>query len=220
MKIAIVGAEESKWKPEQKKKAKHFIRKLLFMRMLAGHLPVVVSGHCPKGGVDIWAEEIADELGIKKEIYPAEHKGWNDKIIWELEKEIPKNYVVCENPLVSELKQNDLQAMKKDGLKPIANLGTWMDIPHIELMTFHQLKNLGYEGVIVGKQQRDFVSPIKLFEQVRIVKKGYRSRNIQIAKACDVLYDIEPGTDVSSGGTWTMRYAKKLGKKVHLVVIK
>jgi hypothetical protein len=68
---------------------------------------------------------------------------------------------------------------------------------------------------------------------------GYKPRNIQIAKTCDELWCITvkklpdeyngmifPGcyhcgtTDhVKSGGCWTMRYAKKLGKQTKLVVI-
>ena len=82
------------------------------------------------------------------------------------------------------------------------------------------------------------------------ILKGYRSRNIQIAKVCDVLYDIEPahscrhcggkgfvnydadefsskikicrfceGDGAYSGGTWTLKYAKLLGKEVHKIVL-
>jgi len=79
IKIAIVGADESKWTKEQKEKVKEIIRTIL--RIESGKLTIgeieidfnlditLISGHCPKGGVDIWAEEIADELGIPKEIY-------------------------------------------------------------------------------------------------------------------------------------------------------
>lgn len=75
MKIAIVGPEESKWKSkEQIEKAKRYIKNTLGMDINShgdlGHT-VLVSGHCHKGGVDIWAEEITDELGIQKEIHPA-----------------------------------------------------------------------------------------------------------------------------------------------------
>jgi len=80
------------------------------------------------------------------------------------------------------------------------------------------------------------------------IPRGYRSRNIQIAEACDVLFDIEPaiqcpickgkktvfvtypikcdhckGTGVvpnHSGGTWTKNYANRLGKETYLVAIK
>jgi len=72
--------------------------------------------------------------------------------------------------------------------------------------------------------------------------KGYKSRNIEIAKACDVLYCIVPERLTSNkhiflnrdltcihcnihghptnGGCWTMKYVNKLGKEIHLIVIK
>lgn len=178
MKIAIVGAEESRWTEKQKEEAKFRIRQLLYV----GNGPkwdraVLVSGRCHRGGVDIWAEEIADELELEKEIYPAEVHRWMDMI--------------------------------------------------------------------------DISSGSKL--------KGYRSRNIQIAEACDVLFDIEPeircpscrglralspefaGATMAhlptsemrckrcngrgkipnrSGGTWTKNAAKRRGKETHLIVIK
>lgn len=160
MKIAIVGAQEYNWNKDQKEKAKAMI-KAIFIRVVLSkdltmknleqilYLPidefdfediVMISGHCPLGGVDIWAEDIADELGIKKEIYPPEVYQWNDKI----------------------------------------SKGSYVD-DVVEL-------------------------------------KGYRSRNIQIAEMCDILYCINP-KGIRSGGTWTMEYAKKLGKEVHLVEI-
>jgi hypothetical protein len=68
---------------------------------------------------------------------------------------------------------------------------------------------------------------------------GYKPRNEKIAKACDVLYCITvdklPASytgmrfdfcyhcgstaHVKSGGCWTMKYATKLGRPTHLVVI-
>jgi len=56
---------------------------------------ILISGHCPKGGVDIWAEEIAKELGIQTEIHPAEHKGWKDAVKCQIcgeEYEYPINW--------------------------------------------------------------------------------------------------------------------------------
>jgi hypothetical protein len=44
---------------------------------------IFVSGHCPKGGVDIWAESIADSLCIKKEIFTPEVNQWEDKMVVE-----------------------------------------------------------------------------------------------------------------------------------------
>jgi len=108
MKIAIVGAEESKWNEEQKEIAKREIKHIIAKH--SEHVRgtfncfgscsniTIVSGHCPRGGVDIWAEEVADKLGIHKEIYSAEVNQWKDKIIkdetsgdWH---QAPKKYVL------------------------------------------------------------------------------------------------------------------------------
>jgi len=124
LRVAIVGSEERKWKPEQKRKAKAFIRLILLYYADLGYDVVLVSGRCPKGGVDVWAEQIADELGVEKLIFPPKKHGW----YW------------------------------------------------------------------------------------------YRKRNILIARHCDVLYDIEP-KGKRSGGTWTLKYAERLGKEVHLIEI-
>lgn len=72
-KVAIVGSEEKKWTPEQKKRAVELIREILS----AYGNPVLVSGGCHRGGVDIWAEEAADDLGIKKIIFPATKHRWS-----------------------------------------------------------------------------------------------------------------------------------------------
>lgn len=52
--------------------------------------------------------------------------------------------------------------------------------------------------------------------------KGYKTRNIQIAKAIDVLYCIDPVTRKpdEGGGMWTLRYAKLLNKETHHVIIR
>lgn len=180
-KVAIVGGEESKWTRTQKQGAIQRIRKI-FCRygnpywgqdgiLWWDWSPItLLSGHCPRGGVDIWAEEEALACEIKTEIYAPEVRQWFDKRL-------------------------------PDGDKLI----------------------------------------------------GYRSRNILIASACDVLFDIEPGCVVChgdgryeavmhsepgkeeykivrcrrcnglgyirSGGTWTLEFASRLGKETQLVVI-
>ena len=67
MNIGIVGHEAAKFTPAQEAEARRFIRVLL-----RRPTTVAVSGHCPLGGVDLWTEEIADALGRKKLIFPAE----------------------------------------------------------------------------------------------------------------------------------------------------
>lgn len=184
MKIAIVGGEEDKWSPKRKEIAQRWILKIL-NEAKNGHLflvpsmdpmtwsfkqlgpqdsPILVSGRCPKGGVDIWAEEVADKLGILKEIRLPEVNQWLDKVVF-------------------------------------------------------------------GARNRI----------------GYRSRNVEIAIASKILYDIEPakscwrcggsgffeGKDIGQekdcsfcegdgaygGGTWTLKYAKRLGKETFKIII-
>ena len=155
--VAVVGSEEKYWTPESKSSAIKRIRDIL-----EGETPtiwldpkdgpiqdyssiVLVSGGCPKGGVDIWAEVVADSLGIKKEIYLPEINQWSD----------------------------------------------------------YNREYAGGEGWI----------------QTEVHKKGYKSRNIEIATNCDVLYCIDPKDCDYSGGRWTMNYAKGLGKKAILILI-
>lgn len=73
MKLGIVGSEWSKFTLFGEARAKDAIR-----RIIREHEPThVVSGHCHLGGIDIWAEDIADELGVAKEIYPPADLTWS-----------------------------------------------------------------------------------------------------------------------------------------------
>lgn len=75
MLIGIVGAEAAKFTPDGEQAAKKIIRGLL------NPGDIVVSGGCHLGGIDIWAEEIAKELGLRTEIFrPA-------KLCWTYYKE-------------------------------------------------------------------------------------------------------------------------------------
>jgi len=217
LKIGIVGPEEPKWTEEQKAEAKMIINQIFNAAdcninqqnknfiytdivLVSGRCPVGWCTHCQKrvmvpndapldgfttcpkcgyltlrrtGGVDIWAEEIANKLGVKTEIYPAPAKQWKD----------------------------------------------------IEITVV----------------------------QPETILKGYRSRNIQIAEACYILYCIVPKKlsafcghhqlnkidyrpvgegqrydewfqlnkgHPRNGGCWTLQYAKeKLRKETHLVVV-
>jgi len=85
--IAIVGAQENKWAPEQKEQAKIYIRGIIFnlYNTTTDNL-IIISGHCPKGGVDIWVEEIVDNLisqhdynKISMKMYPSSINKWSGK---------------------------------------------------------------------------------------------------------------------------------------------
>jgi hypothetical protein len=58
MKIGIVGAEAAKFTPLWRFKAFRAIRDLMY-----DDCDTVVSGACPLGGVDSWAEQVARERG-------------------------------------------------------------------------------------------------------------------------------------------------------------
>jgi hypothetical protein len=169
IKVAIVGPSQEKWTVEQAKKANAVIYDTLLIYKLKDPNTVLVSGHCPKGGIDIWAELQANKIGVYNPdyIFKPEVNQWND------------------------------------GIEPDEKL----------------------DGTILGH-----------------TLMGYKSRNIKIAKTCDILYCVVPNkkfhhieadvdliTDYcnycdedghpTNGGCWTMKYAKKLGKETHLVVI-
>lgn len=76
MNLAIIGHEAKKFTKETEEKAKFLIRTLVDDWSLGK--PVIVSGRCPLGGVDVWAEEIADEYGYKKIIYPPRVNNWSN----------------------------------------------------------------------------------------------------------------------------------------------
>jgi len=126
LKVAIVGSEEKKWNEYQKVGAKSFIRTILSN----DNVKVMISGDCPNGGVDKWAESIAGDpsCGVTALIYSPEINRWKDK----------------------------------------------------------------------GGEM------------------GFRTRNLKIARNCDILYDLEP-KGKRSGGTWTAEQAEKMGKDVYYV---
>lgn len=70
--IGIVGAEAQKFTLATANKTKELIRKILSDPSVTGY----TSGHCHLGGVDIWTEEIGDELNLNRYIYPPLKLTW------------------------------------------------------------------------------------------------------------------------------------------------
>jgi hypothetical protein len=70
--IGIVGHEGAKFTDEGRKNAFGCIYTLL----TSSPDPVLVSGGCHLGGIDIWAEALADELGIPKRIFLPKKLTW------------------------------------------------------------------------------------------------------------------------------------------------
>lgn len=68
--VGIVGHAADKFTSQTKSKAFSIIHELLTPENV-----ILVSGHCPLGGIDIWAESIAHTL--KREmIYPPKTRQW------------------------------------------------------------------------------------------------------------------------------------------------
>ncbi len=70
--VGIVGHEAKKFTPETEAKARTIIKQLLTAPGVTG----VASGHCHLGGIDIWAEEIGSELGLKLDVFPPATRSW------------------------------------------------------------------------------------------------------------------------------------------------
>lgn len=69
--IGIVGNEGRKFTAETEEKARKLIQILLTGAQ------GMTSGGCHLGGIDIWAEEIADALGIPKIIHLPKYRRWD-----------------------------------------------------------------------------------------------------------------------------------------------
>lgn len=71
MRIGIVGSEAAKFTPATEAEARTVIRQLL------DEGDVVVSGACHLGGIDIWAREEGQKLGLEVKEYPPEYHSWD-----------------------------------------------------------------------------------------------------------------------------------------------
>ena len=70
MNVGIVGHAAEKFTLQSAMMAKNTIRSIL------NPGDVVVSGHSPMGGIDIWAEDVANEMGLRTEIFEPKQHTW------------------------------------------------------------------------------------------------------------------------------------------------
>lgn len=72
--LGIVGSEAAKFTEFGEISARLHIQELI-----ERYRPEKVSsGHCHLGGIDIWAEVIADAMGVEKLIFPPKSRRWED----------------------------------------------------------------------------------------------------------------------------------------------
>ncbi len=73
--VGIVGNSKNKFTPKSESIARDVIRRVLTEAMNSHDTVVMCSGHSPAGGIDIWAEEVATELGIALDLkIPKQHR--------------------------------------------------------------------------------------------------------------------------------------------------
>jgi len=83
-KVAIIGSEEKYFTSSQRTDAVKEIYRILTDKPYDWGLinTIFISGGCPRGGIDIWAEIVADVLGIKKQIFYPEVNQWEDQYVY------------------------------------------------------------------------------------------------------------------------------------------
>lgn len=77
MKVAFVGADITKWNQRTETVVRLKMRNIMryYMSAYPGNF-IPIIGHSPKGGVDIWAEEIAKELCVEIKLFAPEVFVW------------------------------------------------------------------------------------------------------------------------------------------------
>lgn len=75
MNVGIIGHEAAKFTLATEQEARAVIRGILDHE---GTEDVLVSGGCHLGGIDIWAEEEADRLGLRKIIHLPKSRSWEN----------------------------------------------------------------------------------------------------------------------------------------------
>ena len=98
--LGIVGHEAAKFTPEQIPLVKFEIE----MAIVGDNPEAVCSGECHLGGVDIWAREVAEKMGVPFIPYPPATRNWTgyrarnlqiaaaDKVICVVVKALPAGY--------------------------------------------------------------------------------------------------------------------------------
>jgi len=73
VKLGIVGAAREKFTPETEKVARERMREIV----LGHRAEIIVSGRSPLGGIDVWAEDLAEELDLETRIFEPSVRRWD-----------------------------------------------------------------------------------------------------------------------------------------------
>ena len=263
-KVGIIGADGRKWHPEQIPKLRSAIYDILYglpIEVLDNRVGgnyeivklwtegrqdelIVVSGHCPigkerpycvgcndwieekfapshacgnphhavvwvydEGGVDTQVEIIATELGLKKEIHPAEVLQWNDKI------------VPAQDGGMITYKGYRSRNINIAKTIPLSPNGVLIDIEpkgscsHCGGKVYPKLIFLSH------KSCSEIGCGLEFTGCGSEIGTGFASREDCRKEHEKLVCQWCKGTGNYSGATWTKRHAEKLGKETHLIVI-
>ena len=266
LRVAIVGARSSKWTKEQVPKVKDMISYIL--ENLKHNL--VTTFDQPTKGLtttkDVHERPIIgnSEIVIISGRCPVGEERWfdmNNNCWVTANQEI--GYVGLKSPLeISHFKY--VRVYNKGGVDTwveiiCAKLGIKTEIYPAPAMQWEDKKDVivdlktaipehlesGYYNL---REPTPRILPHLVADITLMDLRGYRSRNIKIAEACNILYDLEPkgscnyclrsgpndemyqgenntpcpkceGDGSYGGGTWTLKEARKRGKEVYKIII-
>ena len=122
MKIGIIGHGEDKFNLKSRDEAISKIIDILKPLQDANNNTILVSGHSPVGGIDIWAEWVAHDLYLQMDLKIPKQNTWNseygykqrnldiakdcDELHVILVKNYPKNYEGLKFPICYHCKTN------------------------------------------------------------------------------------------------------------------
>lgn len=145
--VGVIGSEAAKFTPVTRGSAKRLIAELL-----SPDDSVLVSGRCPLGGIDVWAEEEADILPRAKIIHEPEVMAWNPQGRYGFmarNLDIAKDSDVVHVITVEEL-PSDFDGMRFDGCYHCARAGR-VSTDHVKsgaCWTLNKALKMGKRGFI------------------------------------------------------------------------
>lgn len=200
--IGIVGADGRKWIPEQEVEAKARIHDILFF----GETPAKSI----KKGIPVPNPETVLVSGH----CPVGKERWYCSITheWHTDNEIARHEHQGDdvgNPTCHSF------VYDKGGVD------SWAEMAADEL---------GIKKKIYPAEVHQWDSDFDMHGGLTVEHRGYKSRNIQIAKASDILYVLSPKRTahcrhcmvfghLQNGGCWTGKYADHIGKKVVRITV-
>lgn len=140
--LCIVGGDASRFNGQEAKLAKAYIRLSLTSPMIVPNpnfvIIKVISGCSPKGGVDVWAQEIAVELGYPFGGYPPTYNQWEPHGFKERNMQMAE---ACTHLI-------DIEHIGFD--RPVRNIGRNANVWSGGTWTANHARELGKKVTVIG----------------------------------------------------------------------